>query len=166
MSYEKQSSNISGYDYFQPIMSSPHVCDKNCTESCIKKYFSKENIDKISHKITELLQGVDIKNRRIIVPNDTIVSVMRSVYKNFVPENIQIIRDKEPNNIQIITDKVINIITKDVKYNLGIEQNNSKLTIWNSILGDFNSHGLNNHPPLKLKENTYHDNKMEFMMMY
>ena len=51
-----------------------------------------------------------------------------------------------------MNDQVINIITSDVKNNLGMDQCNSKLTIWTTVLGDFNDAGLRSHPPIKLKE--------------
>jgi hypothetical protein len=51
-----------------------------------------------------------------------------------------------------MNDQVINIITTDVKNNLEAEQCNSKLSIWTTVLGDFNEHGLRQHGPIKLKE--------------
>lgn len=169
MNYEKQISNVSEYDYFQPIGHSTHVCDNRCVEFCLNRYFSKKNIDEISKKITEILQGVDNKNRRIIVPDKTINSIMISVYKNFIPEIGDIysryIQYKNQNMMQIMIDEVINIITTDVKTNLGIEQYNSTLTIWTTILGDFNKHKLRSHPELNIKKNTIHD-KADFNLRY
>ena len=49
-------------------------------------------------------------------------------------------------------DQVINIITTDVKVNLGMDEHNSKLSAWTTILGDFNEHGLRRHAPIKLRE--------------
>lgn len=125
----------------------------------MNSFFSKNNIKKISRKITELLMGVDKYNRRIIVPDKTIKSVMSSVYHNFTPEigdifgryNIPKINDVD--NIQMMIDEVINIITTDVKVNLGMDECNQKLTVWTTVLGDFNEHGLRSHSKIKLKEN-------------
>ena len=50
-------------------------------------------------------------------------------------------------------DEVINIITTDVKVNLGMEENNAKLTVWTTVLEDFNEHGLRSHSKIKLREN-------------
>ena len=33
-----------------------------------------------------------------------------------------------------------------------MEENNKKLTIWTTVFGDFNSHGLRSHAPIKLRE--------------
>ena len=83
---------------------------------------------------------------------------MSSVYENFRPEtsdiysryNIQ--QSGSSDYLTRMNDEVINIITSDVKNNLGMDQCNSKLTIWTTVLGDFNEAGLRSHPPIKLKE--------------
>jgi len=124
------------------------------------KWYTKKNIDKISAKISQLLMGVDPQNRKIIVPDKTICSIMSSVYTNFRPETGDIYsRYNIPNNnsgtdyyISRMTDEVINIITTDVKNNLGMEQANSKLSIWTTVLVDFNAHNLRSHAPIKLRE--------------
>jgi hypothetical protein len=133
-----------------------HVGFKSHT--CLQQFFSKNNIDKISRKITELLMGVDKNNRPIIVPDKTITSVMSAVYGNFRPEtgdiysryNIQ--KSNGQNYVQRMIDEVINIITTDVKVNIGMEEYNKTLTVWTTVLGDFNEHGLRQHPPIKLRE--------------
>lgn len=119
--------------------------------------FSKNNITQMSKKITELLQGVDKYNRPIIVPDSTIISVMSSVYENFRPEVGDIYsRYTIPNDIEDyysrIMNETINVIYLDVKGNLGMDDNNSKLTIWTTLLGDFNEHGLQSHSKIKLRE--------------
>ncbi len=122
-------------------------------------FFSKNNIKKISRKITELLMGVDKYNRPIIVPDKTIQSVMSSVYNNFRPEigdifgRYNIPKANDVDHIQMMIDEVINIITTDVKVNLGMDECNEKLTVWTTVLGDFNEHGLRSHPKIKLREN-------------
>ena len=130
----------------------------NNDSSCLREFFSKKNRDKVSCKITELLSGVDCKNRNIIVPDKTIASVMSAVYENFRPETSDIYsrynipQGGSPDYLVRLNDQVINIITSDVKNNLGMDSSNSKLTIWTTVLGDFNAHGLRSYPPIKLKE--------------
>lgn len=125
---------------------------------CIEQLFSKKNIGQISCKITELLMGVDKDNRPIIVPDKTICNVLSSVYDNFRPETGDIYsrynvpKARESNYLQRIIDQVINIITTDVKVNLGMIEHNKNLTIWTTVLGDFNKHGLQSHSKLKLRE--------------
>jgi hypothetical protein len=145
------------------------ICKEPCNDQYIKhvgyvetrpmaKYYSKQNIDRISAKISQLLQGVDPQNRKIVVPNKTICSIMSSVYSNFRPETggiysrYTIPTNGDPGYVQKMTDQVINIITTDVKNNLGMEEANSKLSIWTTVLGDFNPHQLRSHAPIKIRE--------------
>ena len=125
---------------------------------CTDKFFSKQNVDTISCKITELLQGVDPHNRPIIVPNKTIHNIMSSVYNNFKPEigdmysRFHIENPGVPNYIQKMIDQTINIIVTDVRNNLEMEEYNKTLSIWTTVRGDFNKHGLRSHPKIKLRE--------------
>ena len=124
----------------------------------LSDFFSKQNRVVVSAKITELLSGVDSKNRNIIVPDKTIASIMSAVYENFRPETSDIYsrynipQGGSQDYLTRMNDQVINIITTDVKNNLGMDNCNSKLTIWTTVLGDFNEHGLRQHGPIKLKE--------------
>ena len=137
---------------------------------CFKNLYSKENINKISCKITELLMGVNKDNRPIVVPDKTICSVMSSVYENFRPETgdiysrYNIPKAREPDFIQRMIDQVINIITTDVKVNLGIDECNRNLSIWTTVLGDFNLHNLRSHSKIKLRERR--PQPMAFQMNY
>lgn len=144
------------------------ICSENCNNQfikhvgysdnmCMEGFFSKKNIEYISSKITELL-GVNKDNRRIIVPDKTICSVMSAIYENFIPETGDIHsryilpKLQESNYIKNMTEKVINIITTDVRVNLGMDESNRNLSIWTTVLGDFNEHGLHSHSKIKLRE--------------
>ena len=124
----------------------------------MKEFYGKKNIDRISSAITERLQGVDKYNRNIVVPDITISSIMSSVYENFRPETgdiysrYNIPKGFQTDYIRTMTDEVINIITTDVKVNIGMDDCNSKLSLWTTVLGNFNEHGLRSHPPIKLRE--------------
>ena len=142
----------------------------NIDNICIKNLYSKENINKISCKITELLMGVNKDNRPIVVPDKTICSVMSAVYENFRPETgdiytrYNIPKAREPDFIQRMIDQVINIITTDVKVNLGMDECNRNLSIWTTVLGDFNLHNLRSHSKIKLRERR--PQPMAFQMNY
>lgn len=134
-----------------------HVGYKQSNVS-IQKYFSPETIQTISVKVTELLQGVDPQNRPIIVPDKTICSVMDAIYNNYRPPTGDIYgRYNVPSGtssesyIQNMIDQVIEVITSDVRNNLGMEEYNSKLSIWTTVYGDFNTHGLQQHPKIKVR---------------
>ena len=158
------------------------ICGEVCNDQFIKhvgysyntgglrEFFAKSNIDKISHKITELLMGVLKNNRPIIVPDKTICSVMSAVYESFRPETgdiytrYNIPKDRGQSYLQTMIDEVINIITTDVKNNLGMDEANSKLSIWTTVLGDFNEHGLRSHSKIRLREKR--PMPMQFHMNY
>lgn len=140
---------------------------------CIQKYYSPETVKIISKKVTELLQGVDPDNRPIIVPDKTICAVMDNIYTSFRPGTGDIYtRYIIPNGlnydsyVQDMIDQVIQVITNDVKNNLGMDECNSKLSIWTTVLGDFNEHGLRQHPPIKIRNKTTNNRGMVSFMSY
>jgi hypothetical protein len=141
------------------------------TNACVQKYFSKDTVDIISHKATELLMGVDPQNRPIIIPDKTICAVMSAVYSTYSPETGDIYtRYNIPSGqgpqsyTQNMVDQVLEIIVSDVSNNLGMEENNSKLSIWTTVYGDFNKHKLRQHAPIKVRNKR--PNPMEFQMNY
>jgi hypothetical protein len=95
---------------------------------------------------------------------------MSAVYENFTPETgdiysrYNIPKAQETDYIQRIIDEVINIITTDVKVNLGMEEYNKNLSIWTTVLGDFNLHNLRSHSKIKLRERR--PQPMAFQMNY
>lgn len=121
-------------------------------------FYSPQTISYISKKITSLLQGLDKRNRPIIVPNQTIANVMDSVYVNYRPETGDIYgRYNVPNHnqqsqIQSMISQTIEIITSQIKADLGMREANSKLSAWVQVYGDFNEHGLTQTPPIKIRE--------------
>ena len=138
----------------------------------VKKYFSEGTIRIISAKIIELLKGVDPHGRTIIVPDKTILSVMSDIYKSYRPPTGDIhtryivspgslYRD---NYIQNMIDQTIEVITSDVRNNIGIEENNKKLTVWTTVYGDFNLHGLKQTSQIKIRNR--HPQLFQFHMRY
>jgi len=163
----QQSTNVCG-----------ELCDNNYfrhvgwreNNACIRKYFSPQTIKTISTKITQLLQGVDQHNRPIIIPNNAICNIMSSVYSNFRPETGDIYSryiiptETQQSYVQNMIDQVIEVIVSQVKSELGFQQSNAKLTKWTTVLGNFNQHGLTQHPPIKVLQKR--PNPMEFQMNY
>ena len=160
-------------------MDSTTVCDDNYNRFigwsqhnvCINKYFSYNTVEIISHKVTELLQGADPKNRPIIVPNKTICHVMSAVYDSHRPETGDIYTryivpsgKGENNYVQDMIDQVIEIIVSDVRTNLGMEEYNKTLTKWTTLYGDFNKHGLRQHSQIKVRDKR--PAPMQFFMNY
>ena len=129
------------------------LCVQDIHFSISKELFSTKNINKVSSTISDLLVGVDSKNRKIIVPDKTIASIMSSVYDNFKPTRSDMYSTYENNSdLSRVNNQVINIIVSDIKNNIGMEECNNKLSIWTTVLGDFNEHGLRQHSGIKIRE--------------
>lgn len=164
-------------EYATPICASGQ-CDDNYyryvgwqeSNDCIRKYFSPENIQTISAKVTQLLQGVDPMGRPIVVPYKTICHVLSEIFDSYRPPTGDIygrynVPTDEPDNyVQSMIDQTIEIITSDVKNNLEMDENNRKLSIWTTVYGDFNSAGLRQHAPIKVRDkNTNFRGMVSFM---
>lgn len=159
------------------------ICDSFCDDNyikyvgyeennqCIRKYYDPITVRTISKKVTQLLEGVDPQNRPIIVPNSTICSVMNDIYSNYRPPTGDIYSryiipsgTSSESYVQNMIDQVIEVITSDVRNNLGMEECNKKLSIWTTVYGDFNEHKLRSHPPIKVRKKR--PNPFEFHMHY
>ena len=152
-------------DYGYSICSG-ETCDYNYlrhvgwseNNACFRKYFSKQTVDAISKKVTELTRGVDPKNRKIIVPDARICEVMDGIYRNFRPPTGDIYsryiipNDQQGNMVQSMIDQTIEVITDFIRNEIGMEQANQKLSAWVTVLGDFNEHNLTQVPPIKIRE--------------
>lgn len=149
--------------YQDPINSHRYVGWPQTVEDIGDTYqylFKPSTIKKISNKITELLAGVDPLGRNIIYPDDKISKIMGSVYTDYPRPNIGAIYTKDviPNTVQrddvsFVINQTIAIIVTAIKNDLGMEQANKKLSIWDSVLGDFNEKGLRGHDIIKIKKN-------------
>lgn len=135
------------------------ICDNNYVKhvgysqnnGCIKEFFSPDTIRLISNKVTELTMGVNKDNRPIIVPDNIICSIMSNIQENYRPETGDIYsRYNIPsegvlNMVQRMIDLTIEVIVNDIRVNLGMDQCNRDLSIWTTVLGNFNKHGLMSH---------------------
>lgn len=111
------------------------------------------------NKITDLLDGVSGDGRPIIVPIDTIGNVLFQCYESHRPQTGDIysryIHDNssgENDYVRDIVDRTINIIVSQIRNEYEMIQNNNKLTIWNTVYGDFNKEGLRAHAPIKIRK--------------
>lgn len=142
----------------------------NTTNQYTEALFKKTNVDKISSEVTKALSNSKISERPILVPNKTICNVLSEVYDTYLPKIGDIMTryvispSQTDDYIRDIIMQTIEIIVSDVRNNLEMEKANNKLTIWTTVLGTFNPHGLRSHGPLKI--NNRHPNMMEFNMNY
>ena len=136
-----ESVQFVGYDpYTQPFS--------------VKNLFSDSTTKYISGEITKFL-GTDIYNRPIEVPDKTIWSVLSGILSSYSGNNTNIMSrytiPRElgvPNAYQDLVYQTITVIVDQLKTALEMEKNNSQLSIWTTVLGDFNEKGLRSHPPL------------------
>lgn len=111
----------------------------------------------LQQKITEILEGVEPDGRPIVVPLDTIRSVVYQCYQAYIPDIgniyttfIQTDETLKRNDVSDIYDQAVNIITSYIKTYYMHEENARKLTIWNSVLGDYNKAGVRAYQPIKV----------------
>ena len=119
----------------------------------VKRLFSKQVLECTQKNITKLLKGVDPNGRDIIVPIETIGSVfsqflnnqptnreLGDIYSRFIIEN-----PREKGLVESIVERSVSVIVQTITNEYGMIENNKKLSIWTTILGDFNKHGLNSY---------------------
>ena len=136
-----ESMQFVGYDpYTQPFS--------------VKNLFSNSTTKFISGQITEFL-GTDLYDRPIKVPDKTIWSVLSNLLSNYSGNNTNIMSRFTiprslgvPNAYQELVYQTITVIVDQLRTGLEMEKNNSQLSIWTTVLGDFNEKGLRSHAPL------------------
>lgn len=149
-----------GTEICGPLCDDNYIKHVGYSESnpCIKKYFDVQTVRTISQKVTELTMGVNPENRPIIVPNSTICSVMNDIYDSYRPPTGDIFSryivptgTTSESYVQSMIDQVIEVIVANIRSSLGMEECNSKLSVWTTVYGDFNSNGLRQHAPIKIR---------------
>jgi hypothetical protein len=120
------------------------------TQEQTDQYFSDQHVNMISNKITQILKGVHPDDKNIIVPRETIRSVLFNLYNN----NMYNTRD--------LTDKAIETIVTQIRDEFATIKKNNSLSKWDSIFDGTN--GVRQHPPIKLRENR--PASMQFMVRY
>jgi hypothetical protein len=131
-----------------------HVGYKD-TNECIATYFSKPTIDLVSRIVSNRLKP--LYPQGVIVPCHIISGVLNDIYTSYDPPVGDIFtRYNVPNNntnmFQSMVDQAIQVIYDDVVNNLTMAQTNDRLSIWDSVLGDFNEKGLRSFAPIKVQE--------------
>jgi hypothetical protein len=124
----------------------------------IARYFSEDTIKFIQKRVFNILSCTFPQG--VLVPCDKIVNVLNEVYRTFRPPTGDIYsRFTIPSNdiaansyLDNLVNQTITIIVQDVRNNLLTEKNNQSLSIWTTVLGDFNNKGLRSYAPIKLRE--------------
>lgn len=138
----------------------------------VQKIFNDNVAYMIQAKCKELLRGVHPSGRDIVIQIDTIKDVIDALYSNYQPSvgDIYAGRLSIPSNstsqdlVIDIIDRTIEIIITHVKNDIEMQVLNSKLTVWTTVLGDFNLEGLRSHDVIKVQEKR--PTPMQFNMNY
>ena len=72
--------------------------------------------------------------------------VTGDIYGKYTVDN-----DNRRDDYSYIVDQTISLLVRGIRNDLEMQQNNSKLTIWTTVLGDFNEHGLRQYAPIKVR---------------
>ena len=102
---------------------------------------------------------------------ETIASVISNIFQNVNRTQIgdiytvfTIPQETPRNDVHTINEQTVQAIVSMLRNQFEIEENNKKLTVWNTMYGDFNKEGLRSHPPIKLRNR--HPQYMAFNMKY
>ena len=136
-----------------------------------KWLFSPENISKLSGIITEATRDCDPLGRKIVVPPHRIAEVLSSIFRygkrtriGDIYTHFNIIQDKARNDVDNINRQALNVIISTIRDEYHTIANNQKLTVWSTVLGDFNDQGLRSHDVLKIRRHM--PQRMMFNMNY
>lgn len=135
-----------------------------------RRFFSHDTIKTIKDKTSDLLKCLRSDGRPIIVSDRVISHVMSQIYDKYRPQlgdmyTMLNIPAAEPrDDMKLLTDLVVETIYRNIVSETQMEENNKRLTVWTSVLGDFNEHGLRQYTTIKtVKDNI---NKVRFNMNY
>jgi hypothetical protein len=137
----------------------------------VNEYFTPRTVAYISAKVSGLLKGILPDGRNIVIADKVICSVMSNIYENSMPSRVgdiysryNIPSGETEGYISNLVSQCIQAISSDTRNYLEMEEQNKKLSIWDTVLGDFNQHGLRAHAPIKIREkNTNHRGMVGFM---
>jgi hypothetical protein len=147
----KKASQVSSYDAMRYV---GYEKDYNLNAFI----FTEENVNTIQREVSRLLRGVDPQGRIIKVTRDVIIKSLDNITQGYNPETgapygrYMFDEDCRRNDAAAIVAQTINFIASAVKTDIEIQDANSKLTVWTTVLGDFNEHGLRSHSDIKVRE--------------
>lgn len=133
--------------------------------------FSEANLVALRDQIATALAGVDPQGRTIHVSLENIAGMLSNVYRNSTRAKIGDIhsryivpQDQGRCDLREINNITVNIIVRTIRDQYDTIENNKKLSIWTTVLGDFNKEGLRSHAPIKIRRR--HPQYMAFNMNY
>ena len=134
----------------------------------LKELFSDNTINKLSLIITQKIKDQIKKN--IQVTNNIISDTLTTLYKYESEQFLMRFPGRENtlttgnHRFEELLQKTINIIVNQVCNEYITIDKNKKLSIWDTVLGDFNRYGLRAHQEIKL--NNKRNDRIYFNMNY
>lgn len=135
-----------------------------------RKVFTQRTVDLIKKQVCHYLEGVDPQGRHIVPSDKVVMGALYGVYENHIPRTgdiygkFLVVDQTQQDDFSYIVDKTISLLVCGIRTDIGMVEANSKLTIWTTILGDFNEHGLRQYAPLKMRKRG--PDRMLFHMKY
>jgi hypothetical protein len=119
-------------------------------------FFSKDNMKFLSEQITQLLKK---NGQNMKVTDEVLGGVMSDVFRDNSPHigdiySLFTIPDRYGrDDVHQMNTRTIFIIVNTILDEIQTIHYNRSLTVWSTVLGDFNEQGLRSHDILKTKEN-------------
>jgi len=136
-----------------------------------QQVFSVKNIETLSAIITQGTKGLDPYGRNIVVPAERIAQVLSSVFRYGTRAHVgdiytryNIPQERARNDLDNINLQTLNIILSTIRDEYDTIRNNQQLSVWTTVLGDFNTNGLRSHDVLKIRRKM--PQRMMFNMNY
>lgn len=133
--------------------------DSTMQNNNIRELWKKENLIEYQKIIAEKSRQYHPENRPILVSLDNIGDILFQCYQSHNPNVGDIYSryimdntDLQRNDIDSIVERTINTILNHLQALYTTQQCNKKLTIWNSLYGDFNQVGLRSHSDIKIRK--------------
>lgn len=147
-------------EYQESIDPTPYVGWNTISswDGIIRQLFTKKTVSVIRNKVSQYLDGVDPKGRKIIPSDHVILTALYGVYENHIPATgdiygkFLVVDPTQRDDYSYIVDKTISLLVRGISTEVGMIEQNEKLNIWSAtVLGDFNELGLRQYPPIKIK---------------
>lgn len=132
--------------------------------------FSDENIDKVRTILADLLKCLRKDGRPIVFTRGVVAQALSQMDQNAARQIgdmytiYNIPQATRRDDIARFNEMAIQFLYNQVKTEYEMDQANKKLTIWTTLLGDFNEHGLRQYSTIKLNNKPI--NKLRFNMNY
>lgn len=136
----------------------------------VQRLFTKTTVRVIQQKTSDYLLGVEPNGKKIVPTERVVIASLYGVFKNFHPTTgdiygkYTVVDQTQRDDYSYIVDQTISLLVQGIRDDIGMAEQNQKLTIWTTVLGDFNEHGLRQYPPIKI--NNKRPDPMLFHMRY